>query len=404
MVARLLVIALLWFNHTAVQAQAADNNTMSVTFYQSQIEVSQSEINLWQREMLTLRVDCVSTEEFSYLKTQTHHNYDSISESRILNTTINKEGYFVKTLLLYIWPLKSGEQQLTLPPVQLMLSNRVIKTLAVTKLALNVRPLPAYLPPGFPVGKISIDDTYQSVSILPFLLKPGELFNYQLEIHSKGLHASLLPHYPDYLSSPDFQRLPVSQTIEKQSDDVFYALDKIYQMPALISSSGAWQLDAFKILYFDPLTGKIISRQFKSAFMLTLHPLLQFLAAIIVLIVSTKLLLQIKRLIKRFYYRRRLWRQIYHSNNASELATAVSQLAFKSALFSSEPELLRHRNLSQWAHSWNDPSLLLMAGLINKHRYSNTDNSDFTELKMQLIKALKSADKWPFFSFITVPS
>ena len=94
---------------------------MSVSFFQSETEVAKPEINLWQRELLTIRVDCMTDEEFSYYKIETNTDNDSIIESRKLKTVTNKDGFFVKTVMIYIWPLNAGSQQLRLPSVKLML-------------------------------------------------------------------------------------------------------------------------------------------------------------------------------------------------------------------------------------------------------------------------------------------
>lgn len=401
MVIRLTLSLLLCLFNLSVQSKSSSDNKMSVSFFQSEIEVAKSEIDLWQRELLTIKVDCITDEEFSYYTIETNPDNNSITESRKLKTVINEDGLFVKTVMIYIWPLNSGSQQLRLPSVKLMLSSRAIKTLALETLDLRIKPLPEYLPPGFPVGKISLSSDYRADALAPFILNPGELFNYQLDVSTKAIHASLLPQYSDYLSAATIQRLPVSQVIVNSTDNRFYSFNRSYHMPAVISSSGFKQFDDFKILSFDPADGKIISTVFSSVVMLSLNLLIQIFLLLIILYLLFKLLVYLSMLIKNIHYRRSLWQQIYQSHDAISLSIAVRKL-------SSDPVLVRttaplhdsNTSLSQWAHQWQSPSLLIAARLLNALVYSQSAATGFTEVKEQLIERLKAHEKCIYYGLI----
>ena len=394
---------LLTFFCFSLQAKNSLDKATSITFYQSGTEVAQSKIDLWQRELLTIKIELSSAEEFSYLKPEAVYNQHYITEHAILKTpSINNKPPFVKTILIYIWPLEHGYQQMPLPAVDLMLSGRVLKHIKLLPLAIKVKSLPAYLPPGFPVGKLALDSQYRSESLLPFIISPGNLFNYSLNVSSKGLHRSLLPDYSNYLTSHNIQRLGVSETFETFTADSYYSYNTSLRLPAVTTSSGLQRFDSFKIQSFDPASGKIVSADFNARWLISVPIILQLSLFLIVLSAIYKLFFFFKAVNNKILYRRHLWADVFNSQDAASLSHAIRKLQPDYRWLNTQThDHGAHQSLSQWARSWHNPALSISAVGLDKLRFSNSTAGDFLEIKAGLIKHLKSDEQCIFYGFIS---
>ncbi len=160
------------------------------------------------------------------------------------------------TLRWRIYPQAAGVRALQLPPARYARDGVVTHRFYPPPLQLHVRPLPSYVPPTMPVGRVRIDAT------LPdrLFLVNHRLAFLALRISERGPpgenHAALLRQ----LSSSRTLRFYPPRTIRHADEDAGASRSTVYEIPFAAQSMGLLHLPPIRVQYFDPATGKIRTR------------------------------------------------------------------------------------------------------------------------------------------------
>ncbi len=362
------------------------------------------DFNLWQRELITINIDIYSSEEFSYLKFDSPTRKDYLFDFKVMTPPAidNIKGY-KKQLRIYIWPLLAGKQALELPNISLMLSGRSVKSIKLPMLTLNVAALADYLPPGFPVGKILHNSSYQSNSLIPFILEPENLSSYILETISIGIHPSLIPNYSTYLKAPNITRLVSSKETYIKNYDIEYTYHHTQFIPIVIKTSGIHSFNNFKVQYFEPKSDKIMSPAYSAALILTLNMFFQIVLIILVCIVFYKTIRRLLRIKRNISLRRSIWKSIYRATTPRDLSLIIRQLEVGGNLLNYSVNCNTNVSVNQWAMAWKDKNLTNEINLLVQLIYTETPSVDFITVKNKVINQLEKLDNIIYHAFIAQP-
>ena len=405
MVKKYLICFFILFFTSSINAKNNEYIRHDVTYYQSGKPVTMPDFHLWQRELITINIDIYSSEEFSYLKFEKPALQNYLIDFKVITPpVVSKINDYKKQLRLYIWPLLAGKQALDLPSIQLILSGRPIKLIELPTLTLDVAGLADYLPPGFPVGKISHNSSYQSSSLIPFILEPENLSSYVLETTSTGIHPSLIPDYSTYLKDSNITRLMSLKETNIKDYDIEYTYHNKQFIPIVAKTSGIHSFNSFKVLYFEPLTGKINSPSYSSALLITLNKLFQIVLVFLVLTLSYKAIHFLLIIKHKILLRRSIWRSIYRANTPRELSSMLRKLEAGSTLLDFSEVCNTNVSVNHWVNSWEDNDLTKEINLLIQLIYTENPMIDFITVKNKIINQLERLDNIVFHAFIKQPT
>lgn len=370
---------------------ANESDLPKVKVYKNNKEIQFSDIKLWQRQLLVIEVNFTTDEEFSYISVDKLLNQSFLLKYIIDDKkTSGNKVQFNKKVTLYFWPIKTGLIQLIIPAINLNLSGRSIKKLELSPPDILVKPLPEYLPPGFPVGKIKIESQYSGNSILPLIFSTDKLAAYQLVATSSGLDESFIPDYSHYLENSDITRLASNK---KQVSAIYnhgYILKNRFTIPMVINSNGLTSFNSFKVFSFDPETAKVISYHYKPDILLSLNTTGQLFLILIVFIILYFFTRFIIHQLQYLLSRRKRWRLIYSSNDTLQLSRALKNLPNHNHKASRSFELnLSNTSLTSWSESWNSHELSHLINSLNEMAFSEQSSLDFSVLKQDIISTLR---------------
>lgn len=392
-----ILLLLLFFSCGVCFAKSSQVSDITIKNYKSAIEISGNTISLYQRQLLTVHVELFTNEEFSYLKTDKLEDNDYLIDVGLLtNESTLSKNRFKKSIRVFVWPLKSGQQSLEIPEIRLVLSGRTIYTVKIPTLQLKVLNLPDYLPPGFPVGNISIDSGYNSEVVIPYILTPNELASYSLFTTSSGVHPTLIPDYSSYLRSDSITQLFKSNEKEVFIYDLGYSYSKTQLIPIISKFSGLSKFEDFNVLFFEPVSEKVNSFIFESVTLITFNLVLKVMGLIAGLYLIYRLILALYYFKTLLMLRRDCWRAIYLATNSTELSQSLRRLQpinpFKQQRLKSD-----NMSLLQWATLWQDSRLLQAIDPLIIDQFSCNSKLDFEQNKRQIISRIKSLDHFMFF-------
>jgi len=375
-------------------------STIDVSYYKSGGQLSSQRMDVWQRELITINIDIQTINEFSYLK-ETIFSIDGyIIDTKVMPaTTLLNEKKFQKRLRIFIWPLQAGTHAVEFPDIDLWLSGRVINSFKLESLNLTVKPLPDYLPPGFPVGIISHEDNFSSDGLFFNTLRPDHLSYYQLKTNTSGIHPSMLADYSTYLKSPAISRLAVSEVTESFQYDLAYNYSSSQLIPVLPKASGIYSFNEFKVLFFNSKQGKVNSYQFDGDFAVVLNIIFQLIAVFALCGLLIYLLYRLKYLAVNICSRRRLWKQIKQSNELIELTELIRQLQPSFSPFSTDIRGHVNLSLSQWAEDWRDAQLSTYADDLNRQIFSDPQCRSSADNQSNIVLRLVALDSWIYTIF-----
>lgn len=155
---------------------------------------------------------------------------------------------------LALFALTPGTHSFSLPPVRYRLDGGTRKRFALPVLEFEVKPLPLYVPPTLPVGRVRIDSYLGS----PGLLRTRELGFWHIGLRAESVPPHWLPPLQRQLiANADLRLLPAQQTPSTAPDSrgVHARLD--YRVPFRPLSDGRLALPELRLDYFDPQTGRL---------------------------------------------------------------------------------------------------------------------------------------------------
>lgn len=155
---------------------------------------------------------------------------------------------------LALFALTPGSHAISLPPLRYRLDGGTRKRLPLPAFELEVKPLPPYVPPTLPVGKVSIDSSLEPRG----LLRTRQLGFWHIALRADAVPPHWLPPLQPLLGSNDDVRLsPPRREYSTAADSrgVHARLD--YRVPFHPLSDGRVALPELALDYFDPQSGRL---------------------------------------------------------------------------------------------------------------------------------------------------
>lgn len=213
----------------------------------------------WQREQLLVTVNVSTPDKFARLEIADEQDPDY--EIRTIPAT--KETRAGTTLLgsgWVIFPLQSGPQSISLPPVLYHLQGTVERRFYLPDIQLNVKSLPRYIPPLMPVGQVFIESAIDA----SHPLTTGETYDWTLRLHSPALLSHFLPPVLRQIGSTDTSRFLTARS--KRSEEINHRGshgEVVHSVPFQPLRTGPLRLPELRVQYFDPVAGRVVIAEYQ---------------------------------------------------------------------------------------------------------------------------------------------
>lgn len=211
---------------------------------------------VWLRQAVEVSMLIDSSNPYARLETDTLQ-HDAI-DIRLLPRTrtsrqVEGEQRTLHRIGWVLYPQTPGTQRVQLPAIKYRGDTGTYRFYP-PPIDLRVRPLPAFVPPTLPVGRIQLDIALPD----DWFLARHELAFLKLQINSEAQpdqrHSALLRQFK---SSEDVTFYPPRDWLEADENDARNSSTHSYQLPFTIKTMGLVKLPAVRLQYFDPSTGKI---------------------------------------------------------------------------------------------------------------------------------------------------
>ena len=305
--------------------------------------------------------------------------------------TKNKSGSYLLQIGWALSAIQSGTFKLELPPIDYSVSGVSRKQYYLPHKMVNIKPLPSYLPPTIPVGKLTIKSQAAATNIL----QTNSLSYWNIMINGTLNSAYKLPPVLRQIkSNKHVTFLPPNSNRFTNTTDSTLLSTVNHSIPFKSLKSGFVKLPEIKIQYFDPEDGKLkkIIHHSTSVFVLSIIWRSIFGIAIILILfyVARK---SYEKWLKHKYSqcKRTQAIQILEDNGINGIRESINLLA--------EAEYWpKNTTLSQWAKLWgnkyqvsNDFQDLIL--MLSAYFYSSNSNYKSSELKLQLLNLVRNRTK-----------
>lgn len=234
-----------------------------------------------------------------------------------------------------------------LPPVRYLIDGVPRFTFYLPRLHLRIRPLPEYVPPGTPVGRLRIE-TLRSPGVL---VREAHLQFWRLRLRGYGIPAGALPALDQHLSGgQSINLLDTTRTVRRLRKATGLISEVDYTLPFTTRRSGWLSLPRLSLRYFDPLDGRLKTLDSRAPGLLSLNLFWMAVLALALLGALGWTAWQITRAVLQRRRTRRARRLALQALDASQdipaLRAALQQLARAEAW----PGNL---SLMQWWQHWS---------------------------------------------------
>jgi hypothetical protein len=209
-----------------------------------------SKTSAWQREAIAIHVQLTTSDYSSRIR------LDAIEQQQFISKLLNTEtlrlpdGKYVHQAGWVLYPLETGKLQLELPPVRYQLSGSDRRRFYLPIQSLTIKPLPSYLAPILPIGKIDVSSHIVN-------LDDGNP-EWQIQLVSDGLIPYGVPGMDTQLALLSRQDIAAVQLKTVQHEHYTRHSNQTYYHAPLPDWLMPYGSDiSVKLRYFDPDSGKI---------------------------------------------------------------------------------------------------------------------------------------------------
>ncbi len=366
---------------------------------------AQSASTVWERQPLRVMVEVQTADQFASLRLDADTEATRLPGFEIVplparRNWIDTDGKRRTRLRIgwLLYPLGSGKQTIELPAIDYHLGGNRQHRFYLPALNLQVRPLPPYIPPTLPVGKLSITSTISPAG----LLRRGELADWTLHMQSDALLPVWFPPVLRQIRTAEqVQFFPARTTRQTRPDSTGLHSQVIHHLPFKPLNNGRVELPTLHFQYFDPDTGRLVDISHTPARPWTLSPLLQILLPLLLLAVLYRPLRGLWQKANRYRQRNKLGRQALHGLASAQSISAILQSLRQFARAEGWPQ---NTSLSAWRQRFEsryrpDPILTDCLQALSEACYGTMTNPPLEKLKTCLLERLtrRKARKtwWP---------
>ena len=356
----------------------------------SKINISLTTQNPYERQQFILNVSIKSDDLSSHLSIREGFKINGFESTPLPFSRIKeKGGTYTNKIGWALIALKSGEQELELPPVEYSVSGVLRKQFYLPHHVINIKPLPSYVPPTLPIGEISL----QSQPPYAWLIHSDTLAYWEINVKGKVNNAYRLPAILRQIkSNSHFQFLPANSKhlFEISNSNLLSVTNHTIPFKAL--SSGFLKLPILNIQYFDPNTGEIkdISYETDRIFVLGLfwQIILGFLLIYLIYNLFNFIYRKAIKLKTSKEKRTKALENLQEKINATQIKASIRLIA--------EAEYWpNNMTISQWGNNWKkryqvNDNFDDLIQKISSFLYGLETNFDLNELSSELHSLIKN--------------
>lgn len=245
-----------------------------------------------------------------------------------------------------IIPQQPGHLSVQLPPVNYRRDGVITHRFYPPRLALDIKPLPSYLPATLPVGPVAL----QMILPEPWYVRQGALRFITLRLSGQGATDRDMAHVIRQIRVGQGIRFyPASETGAKAGQDGGASGEIEYRLPFTSNAVGLLSLPPIRLQYFDPDSGRIETRIQAPGRLLVLSAWMIWAAEAVLLLLAGLVLRTVWQRLLIYARRVRAYRtalaRIRQADSAAALRTALADIAEAEAW----PVNL---TLADWARRW----------------------------------------------------
>ena len=298
----------------------------------------------WERQQTVLQLQITTPDMFATLEAAGTLQMPGVD---IVPLKIEREQRASGAVLRLGWVLSAqtaGARDIDLPPVRYNLSGRTERIYYFPKTPLHIRPLPPYIPPTMPVGKVSI----ASIVSPDAMLSPDTLAYWTVTVQGETVSPRDLPPVLRQVESSERVRF-LSANSERTWLADAQRSQIVHRIPFKPLANGRLTLPVIHLQYFDPDTGRLARVSHTPPRPLVLDIAWRVVISGALSIFSLWLCLRLYRLTRRVLEHRRQHNAalaaIQQASDARQLRRALESVAQAEGF----PANL---SLREWAEEW----------------------------------------------------
>lgn len=285
--------------------------------------------------------------------------------------------------------LKTETQSLELPAVDYSVSGVSRKQYFMPAISIRIKPLPLYLPPTIPVGKVSIHSSFDQVSFL----SPGSLHYWNLSLEGNMSNTYRLPPVLRQIKSSDkisFLAINSIRTVNALDDQLVSQVS--HSIPFKALSSGLLSIPEIQLQYFDPASGKIQTIVHQPQRQLVLSVLWKGVIVIMLASILAWLTFVIYKKGQKIKFSRLKYQQAITLLNEQKNTQAIREAI---RFIASAEYWLENITLTQWCEMWSGKyktgmNFKTLCKALSDSLYQSQTQHDINKLSQQLIILLEN--------------
>jgi len=285
-----------------------------------------------------------------------------------------------------LYPTRVGSHQLQLPAIRYIRDGVTTHRFYPPPLKLKVRPLPRYVPATMPVGNVTLDMRLPD----KWFVQAGKLQYLSILLRGEGIRQQDLPSLEQQFKSTDAIKYYPASTNDKVLMD-FFGLTSIreYHIPFVTQTSNVIHPSALRIQYFDPDSGRIVTRQEFPGSVISINRWWVFTGLALLLAVLWRLYRYLTPKTKTVWLRYQNYLSAMTTLEQEKSTDAIKAAIQKIACAESWPTNL---TFAAWYKHWSlchgeDDDLQQVIEKLQQHRYGG-GSVDFDWLRKQLTRSV----------------
>ncbi len=326
----------------AIPGETVEHSFDQLTIH---ITVQHDDPSVWVRQQFRLWVEVRTADRFASLRV----NELNLPGVTVVPMQSSRQQGEENTLLRAGWLLyanRPGQYQVSAAAIDYIRGGKLQQTIKIRPLEVTISALPPYVPPTMPVGKINVS----SQLLYSRLLRQGSLYQWRISLQSEdSLPASFTPVLRQLRQSDDINFYPAETTTITHPGINGINAETHHVIPYTTTSNNLIALPRLRIQYFEPQSGKIVTYNYASGRVISLHILVWLLLAVLAAFVVFKSLNYLYKRVKHYQYRQTMIKQA-----TAELHASTTPAGFSKALrnYAAAKGWDANRVVSAWPQAW----------------------------------------------------
>jgi len=318
----------------------------------------------WEREAVLIRIHIQSNDPAARVIIDSKENPDFLLQPLEVERTVLKNGRIEFNAGWVYYHLKSGVASINLPAIRYQLSGSDRRRFYLPIQKLSVKPLPNYLPPNLPIGKLNISSDIEN----------NNSGLWKINILTPALSVYDIPGINQQLSA--FSGYDIA-TIKNETKQLS-SYNSYGFLHVVTSPLPKWLMPFgsninLKARYFDPDTGTLKEIQHTLPRHWNMPQWAWWGTFIISLFICTILIKLFKPWVLNQISRYKLYQQVKEANSPDQIRCLIVKES-------------HHMTLSQWSH--DNHARQLFADKLNEVCFSVVDFSDLKKLQVETLKLI----------------